>query len=103
MTQDVPFFSKDLKLSVSALGRSLIAVDVLSRLIAHNLYFFIKKTPLSAVIEGDSGGPNKALTVLISFCLSCHLTRNVFVLSALEMESQPRYFLIIERSAGTQG
>ena len=58
---------------------------------------------LSAVIEGDSDGPNKALTVLISFCLSCHLTRNVFVLSALDMESQPRYFLIIERSAGTQG
>ena len=56
---------------------------------------------LSAVIEGDSDGPNKALTVVISFCLSCHLTRNVFVLSALE--SKPRYFLIIERSAGTQG
>ena len=56
---------------------------------------------LSAVIEGDRDEPNKALSLHISLSLSRHLARNVFVLSALEF--QPRYFLIIERSAGTQG
>ena len=53
---------------------------------------------LSALIERDRDEPNKALTLHISLSLSA---RNVFVLSALE--SQPRYFLIIERSADTQG